>query len=372
MNKLAICLIILLGFSFSQTHNTICRIKEFADTTGWYWRMWHVDGSGDLIPQHTVDKEDTLTSEGWDAGPPPYAFWMYNIANWPPPSWSAGDRLLIQADWDSAYGELGHKGFYSIINDTARSDQNPQFTPDDTLRSISNPRPTVWDSINGDTVFTSLDTIDLVWYLPKQTTGNPDTSNILGYALYRDTTGTGEDDTLGNGDYQYFQFVKFVTDTACKDTLPINFDGLIYYCIKLVYRPDTTGSDNEPGFSSRFLSQNSVPIYNTPLVVVEEDCGKYSQSELLEVTPNPFRQRTEIRYQLTDDRLQTTDRHPHIRIYDVTGQLVRQWDDETIKRTDHIIWHGIDDSRKEVPVGVYFVRWSTPNKSLTKKIVRLE
>jgi len=374
MKKLLICLMLIAGSGLSQNHNTFGRVMGFADTTGWYWRIWHVAGNPDTVVwSHLVDKTHPESESFWFPGPPPFAVWNFDFGNWVPPSppWANGDRLLIQTDWDSAYGELTHKGFYSIINDTLNANQNPQTLQDDTLRSIPNPRPTAWDSTNGDTVFTSLDTIDLVWDLPKQTTGNPDTNNILGYALYRDTTGTGEDDTLANGNYQYFHFVKFVTDTTCKDTLPVGFDGLIYYCIRIVYRPDTTGSENEPGFSSRFISQNSVPIYNTPLVVVEEGDGKYSRSDILEIIPNPFQQMIDIRYQLVDERSGIVYSKPQITIYDVSGTLVQQWDNQTIGLSDHIVWHGIDSSGKKLPMGIYFIKLETTECTKIKKAILL-
>jgi hypothetical protein len=369
MKKMIICLIVFLGFSFSQTHNTICRIKEFADTTGWYWRMWHIDGSGNIIPQHTVDKHTTLTSEGWNAGPPPYAFWMYNLANWPPPSWSAGDRLLVQTDWDSAYGDLVHTGFYAILNDTVRGDSNPQFTPDDTLRAIPNPRPTVWDSVHGDTLFISVDTISLVWDLPRQTTGIPDTNNIIGYGVYRDTSGTGEDDTLSDGSYQYFEFTKFVSDTFCQDTLPAGYDGHVYYCIKLVYRPDTTGAESEPGFSTRFLSQNSILIYNTAIVGIEEETNTCSKSEILEISPNPFIDKIAIKYS-TEQRAKGTE----LKIYDVTGKLVKSFllPSSNFLLPTSISWDCLDRTGSKVPSGVYVVRLEAAGHAIIEKIVKVE
>ncbi len=87
MKRLVCFLVCVISLGFCQTHNTIHRIYEFFDSTGWYWQMWHVNANGQIIAQHTVDKNTLLTTEGWSPGPPPWCVWAYNLANWPAPQW---------------------------------------------------------------------------------------------------------------------------------------------------------------------------------------------------------------------------------------------------------------------------------------------
>jgi flagellar hook assembly protein FlgD len=61
-----------------------------------------------------------------------------------------------------------------------------------------------------------------------------------------------------------------------------------------------------------------------------------------------------------------------LKIYDVSGRLVRQWDYPTIRQSDQVTWDGKDISGQQVPAGVYFVRLETSNKSITKKIIKLK
>jgi hypothetical protein len=77
--------------------------------------------------------------------------------------------------------------------------------------------------------------------------------------------------------------------------------------------------------------------------------------------PNPFTQMTEISF---------SGGHSaegiELRIYDVTGRLVRsfdpdglrtkgQWDDATIRLSDHITWDGSDELGNDCPPGVYIL-----------------
>ncbi|MEO0127782.1 MAG: T9SS type A sorting domain-containing protein [candidate division WOR-3 bacterium] len=377
MKKYLIILVCLVGFIFAQTHNTIRRIYQFPDTTGWYWRMWHVNNSGQIISQHTVDKDTYLTTEGWGAGPPPFALWAYELANWPPPQWQPGNRLISQADFDSAYGTRNHKGFYAINNDTLRGDQNPQFLINDTLRAMPHPRPSVWDSLHNDTVFVSLDTFRIYWDKPGQTPGNPLVDNIIGYAVYQDTTGTGEDDTLAGGLYQYFNFRRIVTDTSFLDTLTGLKGHLMYYAIRFVYRPDTT-----PKLMSKFLSRNSVGVFHTGLIGIKESSSEcQSPTATLEVYPNPFRNRLDIRYTIQDtgsenigqgflqEPMVLSEPEVSLAIYDVTGRLVKDLSRLTVNgERSTVHWDGNDNSGKPLPTGVYFVELKT-GRILTMKVI---
>lgn len=361
MKKGLFITIILAGLIYGQTHNTIHLIRQVADSLGWYWRMWHVNASGQVINSHTVDKNTPLTTESWNAGPPPYALWAYNVANWPAPAWQSGDRIITQTDRDSTYGTKGHKGFYAIVNDTLAGNQNPQYLLDDTLRSIPRPMPISSDSLHNDTAFISLPVVNLVWPKPKQTTGSPVINNIIGYAIYRDTAGIGRDDTLAAGNPQYFSLRKIVTDTVGTDTVT-NLDfHLLYYAIKLVYRPDTV-----PKLTSKFLSRNSVGIYKTPPIgVMEQQSSDYGSIKLL-LTPNPFKNALEIKLETNQNSGLVT-----IGIYDLAGKLVQQFklSDHSTRSSSVLVWNGTDASGALLPSGVYFIRATNGNVNLIKKAI---
>jgi hypothetical protein len=101
---------------------------------------------------------------------------------------------------------------------------------------------------------------------------------------------------------------------------------------------------------------------------VEETAGWSAPGALcLEVYPNPFTQMTDIRYEITDEKHSMKD--IELKIYDVTSRLVRQFDHKTIRLSDYITWFGDDDSGREVPAGVYFVRMTSATWTQTIPLI---
>ncbi len=97
--------------------------------------------------------------------------------------------------------------------------------------------------------------------------------------------------------------------------------------------------------------------------------------------PNPFREKTTIRYMIPDtgdgmgdgksQKLKDENEKVSLKIYDVSGRLVRQWGEETIKQSAQIVWDGTDDNRRSVSSGVYFYKLNARNFSDTKKMILL-
>ncbi len=87
----------------------------------------------------------------------------------------------------------------------------------------------------------------------------------------------------------------------------------------------------------------------------------------LTVYPNPFHNRLDIRYQIGDK-----SQNISLKIYDVTGRLVRQWDYETIRQSDKITWDGTDDRGNLLSPGVYFCRLETDGTVVTTKTIELK
>ncbi|MCK4250123.1 T9SS type A sorting domain-containing protein [candidate division WOR-3 bacterium] len=98
---------------------------------------------------------------------------------------------------------------------------------------------------------------------------------------------------------------------------------------------------------------------------IEETTGRLTHDaiHLFQNYPNPFRHITEIRYQLTDSG------KANLNIYDVSGRLVRQFNNPTIVQSDQIIWDGRDNFGNYVGAGVYFYRLDTENFSEVKKMI---
>jgi photosystem II stability/assembly factor-like uncharacterized protein len=116
-------------------------------------------------------------------------------------------------------------------------------------------------------------------------------------------------------------------------------------------------------------------------VGIEELTTDISTSITLSISPNPFKQETQIRYTIQDtgsiEELRNSDfemRKPSIRIYDATGRLVKSFNLESRieNHESSFVWNGTDDHGKRMPAGIYFVELSTTDHTVCDKIVLLE
>ncbi|NIV95765.1 T9SS type A sorting domain-containing protein [candidate division KSB1 bacterium] len=80
--------------------------------------------------------------------------------------------------------------------------------------------------------------------------------------------------------------------------------------------------------------------------------------------PNPFNPRTEIRYELPEDR------HVNLTVYNVVGQKIKTLVDEVKAAGAHsVTWDGTDERGQPVPSGVYLYRFDAGVVSGTKKMI---
>ena len=97
-----------------------------------------------------------------------------------------------------------------------------------------------------------------------------------------------------------------------------------------------------------------------------------SRREFIEISPNPFRGRTDIRCTIHESRC--VGQKASLKICDATGQVVRSFDPSAslgARRSLLFIWDGCDDRGNQLPVGVYFVRLKTGTQTYLKKVVKL-
>lgn len=112
---------------------------------------------------------------------------------------------------------------------------------------------------------------------------------------------------------------------------------------------------------------------------VEENQNTTLPQVSLEVSPNPFRKQTKIRYtpappggarpgiQDAGYRMRNTS----LKIYDATGQIVREFNlkSEIANLQSAVSWNGMDGSNRKLPAGIYFVRLSASSYSDIKKVI---
>ncbi len=84
----------------------------------------------------------------------------------------------------------------------------------------------------------------------------------------------------------------------------------------------------------------------------------------LQCYPNPFTDKLEIRCDMPDKRLQ-------IKIYDINGRIVKQWDYPILRLSNYFSWDGTDQGNHRVPAGIYFLELVKNNHKYVKKIVKI-
>ncbi len=132
-----------------------------------------------------------------------------------------------------------------------------------------------------------------------------------------------------------------------------------------------------------FCGTNGAGMYRWSLQVgAEEVDAKNDIKKIsLQVSPNPFKKRLEIRYEIPDVRFEMENEpispisYPisaGLKIYDVTGRMIRKWDYETIRQSNRIIWDGTDDSGRKLPSGIYFVKLEEGEFKKTEMVILLK
>lgn len=86
------------------------------------------------------------------------------------------------------------------------------------------------------------------------------------------------------------------------------------------------------------------------------------------VFPNPFTEKLNITYQTP------APSRSAMKLYDVTGRLVKQFSLPPDASFNHVIWDGLDDQGRAVPSGVYFLRIDSPDSGakLGRKVLRVQ
>jgi uncharacterized protein (TIGR02145 family) len=89
--------------------------------------------------------------------------------------------------------------------------------------------------------------------------------------------------------------------------------------------------------------------------------------ELLGNFPNPFNPTTQIKFLLPDDGLVT------LKIYNVTGQLVRTLVNEYMSHGSHTLeWNATNDNGFNLPTGIYFYRLQAGSFVKTSKMIYMK
>ncbi|UCG29703.1 MAG: T9SS type A sorting domain-containing protein [candidate division WOR-3 bacterium] len=101
---------------------------------------------------------------------------------------------------------------------------------------------------------------------------------------------------------------------------------------------------------------------------VSEFSTRSEPGNMLSISPNPFKQRANIRYQLT------ANRQAALKIYDVAGRVVQDLSAQlsVIGHPSSVLWDGTDSLNRRVAEGIYFVVLRGDNVNITRKVVLVD
>lgn len=124
--------------------------------------------------------------------------------------------------------------------------------------------------------------------------------------------------------------------------------------------------------NSRYDLLDSIMDFFEITTEVEEITKLDVETPSLQISPNPYRTSTTIRYSILDSRYSI--QNPTIKIYDATGRLVKSIDlESSIQNQESTIsWHGDDNAGRKLPAGVYFMQLDTETHSETQKVILVE
>ncbi len=127
----------------------------------------------------------------------------------------------------------------------------------------------------------------------------------------------------------------------------------------------TIGAGRNDGIMRVYAASFSAFSEYTYSVGIGESRCQNPNVLFLEISPNPFRNNTGIRWQLKNDGKVS------LAIYDATGRLIKDFSRSTpdVLRPTVLSWDGTDDSNRKLPSGVYFLKLVTGDYSATEKLL---
>ena len=105
---------------------------------------------------------------------------------------------------------------------------------------------------------------------------------------------------------------------------------------------------------------------SVPLGISERADLSATTKPRLVIFPNPFKKEASITYHIAGDS------DVALKIFDVSGRLVRQWGHRVLRLSRCISWDGTDDSNQKLPSGVYFLKFKSGDYSATEKVLLIK
>ena len=186
-----------------------------------------------------------------------------------------------------------------------------------------------------------------------------------------------------SGSHEDFEIILY--DPVTYPTPTGDGEIIVQYLIEMQQADNTLGIENyaetvgiqyyldgtynplaEPVIDSFAIKYTTWPP-STP--AVEEQFGSRSLTPQthLALSPTIARDRLSISFTVANPKADVA-----LKIYDISGRLVRSFDDLVIQPINQVVWNGCDDVGRRVAAGVYFIRLETEDHKQVEKAVLLK
>jgi len=181
--------------------------------------------------------------------------------------------------------------------------------------------------------------------------------------------------STGVGSCSDFSLISLTTSGVQRWVYQYNGPANSYdYAVSVIYAGDSyiyaAGGSCGIGTTDDFVVISLDPWTG----IKENECVKNLRIEIpnLEIVPNPFRNATSIKFQIPEQGVASSQKSVvSIKIYDVTGRLVRQFNHLTNYSFNQVVWDGTEDSGRKLPAGIYFIRLESDGFKKTEKVILL-
>ena len=115
-----------------------------------------------------------------------------------------------------------------------------------------------------------------------------------------------------------------------------------------------------------------VGVQDTAGTYAQEDIVQKISASIITVTPNPARGEVRIVVELSPQMIGSDV--PVLSIYDLAGRSIRKFvfPSGNSAGSWSFIWDGLDEFRRTVPAGVYFLRVETRDFDLLEKLLLIQ
>ena len=159
--------------------------------------------------------------------------------------------------------------------------------------------------------------------------------------------------TLGPGATEQVVFDPFYLDPDVLTDPVSGFKAILYYYGMACLLGDTDPTDNK--------IVDSCKVDTIWIEGIEE--SENGLAFAVDISPNPSMGRTRISYTLPKDGAVS------IKVFDGAGRLIRHFDDNTKAGVHTFEWNGRDIDRRAVPSGVYFVKVTSDDREIGRRLI---